>query len=58
MPLLFWIGAWTIMFGLAHGCVPVAPIEPPRAVLPSIPQVGHPEGRRQKRGARGRFVKG
>ena len=62
MPLLFWIGIWTIFYGLAHGVTPVAAVEAPRAVLPAVPQVpvsepGIPGRAKRRRDARGRFIK-
>jgi len=64
MPLLFWIGIWTIFYGLAHGVMPVAAVEAPRAVLPAVPQVPlspdeaqMPARAKRRRDARGRFTK-
>lgn len=64
MPLLFWIGIWTILYGVSHGFVPAAAVEMPRAVLPSAPQVPvspsenqMPGRAKRRRDARGRFTK-
>lgn len=64
MPLLFWIGIWTILYGLAHGVAPVPSVETPRAVLPDVPRVPlspaeaqMPGRAKRRRDARGRFTK-
>lgn len=64
MPLLFWIGVWTIFYGLAHGVGPVPAVEAPRAILPAVPQAPMSPAEAQmsarnkrRRDARGRFTK-
>lgn len=64
MPVLFWIGIWTILYGVSHGFVPAPAVEAPRAVLPAVPLVPvspaeaqMPARAKRRRDARGRFTK-